>query len=906
MTPAKSLRPIVWTMSPTVDPSGNAQFPWDYTKWQVENRLVPVSSSTSVGSEGSASFRLLRRSVIQDGASEYTDQVSSFRVGCYVMITTGTNTVGTATAPTETPDLATLKWFGVITSTDFETAGSYDYIGSVTAREVGAAILDTLRVTGWRQADAQTNPYPLNLGDVVCANIKSDSASPLIGNAKLGTDGSSHPAYLFARELTDLGSDTAADQAKYWTPWRLACHMVQFCVPAGLPALWINVESSTINPITYTDPLAYTFPGAPGAGLLAWIDDPKKSVAWDLEGLTWKGALDLLFNPGTGLGWRLDLADSGGTIYWRITIISRSAASSQFGPPKASSQSYVVNNDKTVSVAYAEDDSSLYDEVIVQGSPLLFGVSVSPLDGNLDQAWNAQQETDYGNAVGTERAQTKFENVFSSFVLKRATAGNGITRSASAGTGGATLPLTPLVSWDASKSVAKIEANNRDQYLPTLTLSSDVPFLEGLGWDGTTTPNAVIDKTPKYIKPQIYYYDSAAPAVKWKDLLTRISTASVSPFSESPQVDLPANRPAITVKYSRPHTLGLGTFVSTDTGGQAATFDWRKLVCTIGIWSDQKLEVRRKRIVNGIDVATVRRQLIIKDPSFKFHATLAGTVVGLSADNTGAKVVNGNKIIVNDYAAAQSYCDELWSWSCRPKASASVVIVNDGSTSAYLPGDSLHQVVDNGVGRIIDGLIAVIETDWTAQRVTIQTELPPQPMRGTGSPSPSRGGTVSTELGGTLAQVVQRNQADQSKTAAGVAARPLIPMMGGGAATTPSPLYQVLGGNALTYLGKQGIVRRTDTVLGSELPAGTGGASGDIIVISANSTPAGLPNGVGVAQNLVTGAYVFVVLDATTSASMPDLVRDDILQSTSSINLDRVVSGVTYRYVCFKPFAGWW
>ena len=131
-------------------------------------------------------------------------------------------------------------------------------------------------------------------------------------------------------------------------------------------------------------------------------------------------------------------------------------------------------------------------------------------------------------------------------------------------------------------------------------------------------------------------------------------------------------------------------------------------------------------------------------------------------------------------------------------------------------------------------------------------------------------------------------------------------MMGGGAAATPSPLYQVIGGNALTYLGKQGIVRRTDTVLGSELPAGTGGASGDIIVISANSTPAGLPNGVGVAQNLVTGAYVFVVLDATTSASMPDLVRDDILQSTSSINLDRVVSGVTYRYVCFKPFAGWW
>lgn len=894
MTPAKSLRPIVWTMPATVDASGNAQFPWAWSAWTVENRLIPTQSIRAVSSDGTATFQLLRRNLLQDGAAEYADQVSSFRVGVYVMITTGTNTVGPATVPTETPDLATMQWFGVITGTEFQAAAAYDYIGTVTAKEVGGAILDNLRITGWKQADA--SGYPLSLGDFVLANIKADSAAKLVGNAKLGVDDSGHAAYLFARELTDLGTSQTADTAKYWTPWRLACHMVQFCLPAGLPAFWIDIEG---NP---TVPSAYTFPGAGASGLIGWIDNPAKSVSWDLDGLTWKGALDLLFGAGTGLGWKLDLADSGGTIYWHITIFSRSSASSSYGPPKSKSnvQSYIVNNDKTVSINYTEDDSSVYDEVIVYGSDILFGVTVSKLDGNLDQAWNSQQEIDYNTAAGTERAQTKFENVYSSFVLKRATASVGITRSASGGTGGATLPLTPSVTWDGSNVL--ITATNRDQYLPKMQLSSDVPFLEGLGWDGTRTINLVTDTTPKYIKPQVYYYDSSASTIKWKDLITRISTATVTPFSESPQVDLPSNRPAITVKYSRPHTLGLGTFTSTDTGGQAATFDWRKMVCTIGVWSDQKLEVRKKRKANGVDVTTIRRQLIVRDESLKFHATLAGTVVGLSADNTGAKVVTSDTIVVNNYPEAQSYCEELAEWACRQRLSASIVTVNDASTAAFTPGDSLHQVVDNGVGRIIDGLIATIATDWASQRVTIQTELPPQPARNASSPSPSRGGPVSAELGGTLAQVVQRNQTAQAKSAADLAARPLIPLMGGGASAPPA-IYVIQGNNVLPGSAQIGIAKRTDAVLASELPVPTitpTPSSGDTVTVPAFPAPTPLPNGVGIATQMFTGAYVFVLLDSNSFIGW-DIFAGQQIFSGGTKTLALVSGGVTYNYVCQVP-----
>lgn len=134
----------------------------------------------------------------------------------------------------------------------------------------------------------------------------------------------------------------------------------------------------------------------------------------------------------------------------------------------------------------------------------------------------------------------------------------------------------------------------------------------------------------------------------------------------------------------------------------------------------------------------------------------------------------------------------------------------------------------------------------------------------------------------------------------------MVPSTFVGEGASSSPLFQILGGNTITYLGKQGIARRTDAVAGSELPVGTGGVSGDTIIVPANPIPVGLPNGVGVALNVVTGIYSFVVLDSTTSAATPDLIRDDIIESIATLNLDKVSSGITYRYVCIRPVPGWW
>jgi hypothetical protein len=441
-----------------------------------------------------------------------------------------------------------------------------------------------------------------------------------------------------------------------------------------------------------------------------------------------------------------------------------------------------------------------------------------------------------------------------------------------------------------------------------MRLSSVVPFIEGMGWDGSKTTNVATEKTPQYIGPQVYYYDSAESTVKWKDLLTRVATATVSPFSESPQVGVPVNRPAITIRYSRPHTLGLGTFVSTDTGGQAAEFDWRKLVCTIGVESDQRLEVRRTRVYNNASATEIRRQLIVKDDSFRFHCTLAGTVVGLSSDNLTSRNTANDIIVVNDYPAAQAYCDELSEWALRKTLSATIVTTNDDTMSVYQPGDSLRQVVDNGVGRAINGLIAAIETDWTSQRITIQTELPPRPSGASGSPSPSSGGAVSSELGGSVPQIAQRTQIAQAKTVAVVAARPLIPMMGGGGAAIPaSYFYIVTGGSTIPSLGVLGIPRAAAVISPSSLPDGPPGTG--IVLVPAYPTPIGLPAGIGTVLRVDASGnstYYFVRIDSQTAGAYNgrDLRVGDGIFAYGLTYLDKVSGPTTWRYACLTAIVG--
>ena len=118
------------------------------------------------------------------------------------------------------------------------------------------------------------------------------------------------------------------------------------------------------------------------------------------------------------------------------------------------------------------------------------------------------------------------------------------------------------------------------------------------------------------------------------------------------------------------------------------------------------------------------------------------------------------------------------------------------------------------------------------------------------------------------------------------------------------PLYFVVGGTVLPSGQTIGLVRRSDTVAGSEMPAGTGGSSGDILPQPAFPFPSGLPNGIAIGQNVATLAYAFILCDARTTYAS-NVPMGHRLYCGANVILDKVVSGVTYRYICLLAVAAY-
>ena len=122
---------------------------------------------------------------------------------------------------------------------------------------------------------------------------------------------------------------------------------------------------------------------------------------------------------------------------------------------------------------------------------------------------------------------------------------------------------------------------------------------------------------------------------------------------------------------------------------------------------------------------------------------------------------------------------------------------------------------------------------------------------------------------------------------------------GGGSVASP-PIYFIFGGNVLPSSGGStlvsGIARRTDSVLASELPNGTGGSSGDTVIVPAWPIPASMPLGTGVGKNVFTNKFAFLLNDAN-GAFPGDMPINRKAYVGGTINLDKVSGGITYRYV---------
>ena len=125
----------------------------------------------------------------------------------------------------------------------------------------------------------------------------------------------------------------------------------------------------------------------------------------------------------------------------------------------------------------------------------------------------------------------------------------------------------------------------------------------------------------------------------------------------------------------------------------------------------------------------------------------------------------------------------------------------------------------------------------------------------------------------------------------------------GGGSTSAANIFIVQGMNPLPGVGLLGIQKRTDAVLGSEMPAGTGGSSGDTVTVAASPSITSVPLGVGIALRIGSSTdYVWVINDSNSPFSGDIGMGQRMSPGGIKINLDKVAGSITYRYACEVPW----
>lgn len=682
-------------------------------------------------------------------------------------------------------------------------------------------MLDSVQVDGWHQ-QSPDDLYASPLNSSPTANM-STKGGIVVGNAILGQHeniegDAAGPAYAFTRLAEDCGSDPS----QIWTRWRLLDHFRHFCKPKALPPLELSWADGNDD-----------FDPSNTATIAGYLNDTTGPEIYELRELTCKGALDLLIPETHDLDYRIDIGKESWLI--RISTVSTDAT---HGLPAAVATDIALDS-TCAEFQPAEHGADVPDEVVFEGAQHRFGVSVANRDLNWTSQWNSGQQTAYENAPPIERRmQPEHEDTFTLFGLLPANNGD-MRRYAIPGSGsGQQYPMCPEVGWDGAhvgiqKHFTPADPKNhtlgfwRDSsdsfspYLPTAVLASTVPWPVGLKPDGTDTRSDANKAQPVYMKPRVFNYDPTQPAAdQWFDLTAKKNPDSdISALvTESPQVDADDRSPGLRIAFNVPHFLGKDTFSgSADNDGVPPELDWRNFIVTVGVLSDQRIRIVKRRQVDGQDIPDnrVRRSVVVRDERFQFWAVLKGTILGVKDDGSGGAIPDrltvsnegpgsGNPkygyITRNDYPAAERYACRLATWAFRPRNPVTISLIRPDLPPAWARiGVVLGTVTDSAPSQTRDyesnTIIRQIRRTWgNAPRLEVSTDILAQPKQV--APSADAGGSVSVANGGTLAQGVARLRTEVGKLQENGQRRIIYP---GSTPPAPAAVKQVwiIGGNAL-------------------------------------------------------------------------------------------------------------
>lgn len=740
-----------WVLAPS-----GSDYSWRTSGWVKETRLIPTRFNRRTGNTGSASFRILKVRRQEVGFATYRSTGQDLFVGSWIVITRG-NTAASL-------NWSLVEWWGTLQSTQEEPDQSLGYIGTAQAAEVGP-LLDTISMTGWMAGIA--GAVPRSIEAPTTFNLNGEDGE-VIGNRttdNLGTE-----------MLCSIPGDCGKAAANLWTRKRL-----------------LDYWRSWLLPDTFPVP-ALSFP----ADVTTYLSDTATPEVYDLNPLSVKGALDLFLPRPHGLGWRLNLAAGGS---WRLDAWALLDAAED-GIPKQTATDVDLTGDGTVkSISYDINESTWYDEVVVLGAPILFCGSLAASDAAWINKWTTgvgSQEATWKTGsteslVGSKlkdacakiREGANVRDVFVRFGIGGYAYAGTLHRSAAPGgtAESAALAWFPTFTWDGT-TVTPDNTAGADPLWTAARVERQLPW--PIGVPGSITPGSSSDPRdaaakaqPAYLEPRVFIYDSALTPT-WRDLLVDEKHGRETRGGASVECD--DRGPDLRIRCSPPEWLAGGDWASIvkprigiqGSNAPYGAYDYRKMVVTVAMRSDQRLRVVKRRA--GVAANQVRRRLVLEDDKLQFWWAHEGTVVGIKADGTPDRITAA-AWLRNDWPTAEKRARANAAWALTTRYTATIVLARPDYLPAWAVVGTLLGTITNGdtadtVGSVIEDISFDLSDTPSA---TITTDVPDGLTFGRGGGgSPAGGGPISLQLGATVPQAVATVQQELGQVRRDLARSPVV------------------------------------------------------------------------------------------------------------------------------------
>lgn len=775
--------------------------------WVAEPRLIPLTYTKSAYGAGKATFNLIPK-VYNAGAGWI--EGNEINSGSYIGISTITDGV-----------LSDPVWSGYITSmpeVQFKSSGQS--MGAVGASRLGDML---------SQIPLQIFAVKKNVGIGIAisheriapqANYATQSGD-IIGNRVLDDNGVS----VFSNDALLCGTT----DSNYWTRKQLAEHVLTYSLPIGIPDIAIEYigNASTVA----ADVVRETY---------------------ELNGVTLRGCLDILFSRQRGLTWDMEAVGDVWTVTVRQTYDAGQAAEVDLSD---------VSRDSVKELTIHNNAGTQYDEIVVEGHPVVWMGTIE--NGNANEAqppvyfragWTETQENLYISADDAERKNSTYDNVFQRWIVLDPVGGDGFFTQEDADGLGSPVYFCQRLEWDfGTEAVTVNDQWDTAPYGPTARISRTTPWAIGFG-ETTDTRDTLQKTNPIYAPPMMFN--------RFEGNVVYVNDTTAA--GENVYVDDRGLAFRIRAAYGHAYSEEEQSPTRFDTVDEPSLYYWQANAFTFSVDSAQILKVSALR---NSDVANnpIRKTLIIKG-DWHVWACHQGAIVGVEGEEdnqtpirtvtSGAyatDVLTAGKtfLLRNDYPAAVAALEEAQTWAFRETKSGTLTFTDLGVHDLFSIGQSISNIVDTDSPSDVLTEVAAqsVTHEINAGIETIAVSLSidkPAITIAFGSKDSVSSPAITvvnasqsprvTNISNKIQFIEQQMQAIPVSSAKG----------GGSAASTTPDTYQVIDGQTIPPANSLGILYQDSVITLSIQDPDVGGTR---------------PDGIGRIRNLRTGDYSMCLHD---------------------------------------------